>query len=474
MKMARRNNGGVGEVDVAPFGYDRCGVPRTKPYIHKPSASPQPSSKWKPCPPGTPGYKGTEGSSSDDNDKEVSTGKKNVKVVKPAGSSDAAIDEPAQTAAPTKSSTSDDTDDDDEEQDYTTTAMPDFSGGEVDGGNAAGSKGDSGDSSASTVTTTSYAQVTITTSSLPPSTTSKKDEPAPSSSDEPANTSQTEVKIPSSPKPDPTTSKAAEESPKPTPQTPAPTPDQDGQGMLGLAWDWRNPSGALAAWAGASRVYTWSAWPPSDPLPAGMEWYPQFWGPAKEGEFAANVASGLIKPGMTILGYNEPDQAGQANLGIQDGINSYLAQITPYASKGFRLATPGCTSDDNGLNWIRGFINGCAGRCGFSVLQTHYYGTDPYKFIAYIEQLHNEFGLPIIVSEYAAETFGNGAELDQAGVDNYVAVTQNWLKSQSYVESYFYFGPVTSQALNGVNPANKMIDDGGAINALGWQYKNNA
>jgi len=232
------------------------------------------------------------------------------------------------------------------------------------------------------------------------------------------------------------------------------------------------PAGALQNWAGAKRVYTWSAYPPSDPLPGGMEWYPQYWGPSKQGDFEAQVARGIIKPGMTILGYNEPDQAGQANLGIQDGINSYLAQITPYADQGYRLATPGCTSDDNGFNWIKGFVDGCAGRCKFSVLQTHYYGTDADKFIAYIQNLYDTFGLPIIVSEYSAETFGNGPELSKDEVHAYVAKTQNWLKAQSFVESYFYFGPITSGQMGGVNLNNQMINDGGAINDLGWQYLN--
>lgn len=204
-----------------------------------------------------------------------------------------------------------------------------------------------------------------------------------------------------------------------------------------------------------------------------MEWYPQYWGPGKQGDFESQVAAGVIKPGMTILGYNEPDQAGQANLSVEDGINSYLAQITPYAAQGYRLATPACTSDDNGFNWISGFINGCAGRCGFSVLQTHYYGTNSDAFIAYIQKLHDTFGLPIIVSEYAAETFGNGPDIDAGSTAGYVGATQAWLKSQSFIDSYFYFGPETTAAMGGVSLNNQMINDDGSINALGYQYLNN-
>lgn len=92
---------------------------------------------------------------------------------------------------------------------------------------------------------------------------------------------------------------------------------------------------------------------------------------------------------MTILGYNEPDQPGQANLGVWDAIGSYKAQITKYASQGYRITTPGCTSDENGFQWLSQFIAGCAGTCGFTAIQTHFYGTDADAFIAYIQRIHN-------------------------------------------------------------------------------------
>ena len=195
---------------------------------------------------------------------------------------------------------------------------------------------------------------------------------------------------------------------------------------MGLAWDYRNPSGALAAWTGAPYIYTWSAYPPSDPMPDGMQWYPHFWGPSKQSEFQAQISAGIIKPGMTILGYNEPDQPGQSNLAVGDAINLYKQQITPYASQGYRLATPGCVNDDTGFAWIQGFVDGCAGQCGFSVIQTHFYGTDAQAFISYIQKLHDTFNMPIIISEWAAETFGNGPDLDPAQTQAFLATCQSW------------------------------------------------
>lgn len=123
-----------------------------------------------------------------------------------------------------------------------------------------------------------------------------------------------------------------------------------------------------------------------------MEFLPQYWGPGKEGDIQGQIARGVIKPGMTILGYNEPDQPGQANLGVWDAIGSFKAQLTPLASQGYKITSPACTSDDKGFQWIKEFMDNCQD-CGISILQTHFYGTNPDDFIAYIQKLQNTFHL---------------------------------------------------------------------------------
>lgn len=155
---------------------------------------------------------------------------------------------------------------------------------------------------------------------------------------------------------------------------------------MGLAWDWRNPNGVLNQWQ-CKFLYTWSAWPPADALPSGCEFYPMYWGPGKAGDIAAAMAAGRITPGMTILGYNEPDQPGQANLGVWDAIGSYKAQLTPLVAQGYKITTPATTSDENGFQWLKQFIDGCAGTCGFQYVAFHYYGNNAQDFISYCERV---------------------------------------------------------------------------------------
>jgi len=85
-------------------------------------------------------------------------------------------------------------------------------------------------------------------------------------------------------------------------------------------------------------------------------------------------------------------------------------------------------------------------------------------------RLFCSFPAALIISEYASETFGYGAELSLDETKAFVAKTQNWLKQQSDIVAYCYFGPVTPQAANGVNHNSLMIDSGSNINDLGRQY----
>lgn len=475
--LARRDGSGV---DVAPFGYDRCGVPRTKPYVRKPSASPQPSqAKWKACPPGTPGYTGAS-----------------VDVAKDANGQVLYPQQTMGVATTDSSATSDDSDADVQADADAANAAASAAAGNANTANAA-------PKAAVAVADAGSAQEWSSTSVSYDSSSSNTWTPTPTDSttwtDAPSSTANTWTEAPSSSSASPSTAPVAQAQAKfaqpnaawggnngewgqasssssSAVAAPAYTPSAStsNSGKLGLAWDWRNPTGVLQNWAGASKIYTWSAYPPSDALPSGMEWLPQFWGPAKEADFSAQVAAGVIKPGMTILAYNEPDQPGQSNLAVSDAVTSYKNQITPYASQGYRLTTPACVNDDKGYAWIKGFIDGCAGQCGFSAVQTHWYGTDAQKFIEYMTLLHNSFGLPVIVSEFAAETFGNGADLDYAGTQAFLGAVQAWAKTTEWLESYFYFGPETSAALNGVNPNNQMMSDAGVVNALGWQYLSSA
>lgn len=191
----------------------------------------------------------------------------------------------------------------------------------------------------------------------------------------------------------------------------------------------------------------------------------------KAAGFASQVASGAIHPGMDILTFNEPDQAGQCPMSPADAAGAYRELITkPYGNKGYTLWSPAPTNSYAGRQWLVDFMSMC-GDCGIGGIAIHWYGTSADDFINYVSGIHAQFNMPIKVTEFAPMDFTySTTPLSIPEISAFLAKTQGWLEQQSYITGYYFFGAVTTPALGGVNPNVKLIDDGGAITSLGWQY----
>src|SRR6185437_11012523 len=96
--------------------------------------------------------------------------------------------------------------------------------------------------------------------------------------------------------------------PKPTPPPPATLTSQR-KGVS--AWSFAGEAQALSA-SGASWYYNWGASPNGVTAP-GVSYVPMIWG-------AANVTSATLsqvsQEGRTLLGFNEPDLSGQADMSV--------------------------------------------------------------------------------------------------------------------------------------------------------------
>ena len=96
------------------------------------------------------------------------------------------------------------------------------------------------------------------------------------------------------------------------------------------------------------------------------------------------------------------------------------------------------------------------------------------NFISYVQGVYDQFKMPIKVTEFAPMDFTyQTTPLTTAQISAFLSKTQAWLNAQSFITGYYFFGAVTTPALGGVNPNVKLIDDGGAITSLGWQYLGN-
>jgi len=200
----------------------------------------------------------------------------------------------------------------------------------------------------------------------------------------------------------------------------------------------------------------------------GTEFVPMFWGHKSIGDVQKNVKAGV---GKFVLGFNEPNQEGQAQMSVGDAVNLWQTHMLPLKWQGYTLVSPACTNAPSGLVWLRDFINQCHG-CQVDEVATHWYGTDKNDFISHINK-HREFGRKIWVTEYACQDFsGRNQHCDADKTWDFMQTTQNFMDNDGDVRYYAYFGALDPWALHGVNKVNLLKAEGtnGTPTPLGRQY----
>jgi Glycosyl hydrolase catalytic core len=210
-------------------------------------------------------------------------------------------------------------------------------------------------------------------------------------------------------------------------------------------WDQAGITSALAD-SGVSWMYDWAAAPNGVQAPRGVEFVPMIWG---EKSVDATTLGTAKKNGSTLLGFNEPDLAGQSDLTVERALELWpRLQAT-----GMRLGSPAVASGaDRDGGWLDRFMAG-AKQKGYRVdfITVHWYGSDfdPARATAqlkdYLRATYARYHKPIWVTEYALMNFGDGAKLPSPDVQaRFVTSSTAMLKGLSYVERYCWFAFPTS------------------------------
>jgi hypothetical protein len=176
------------------------------------------------------------------------------------------------------------------------------------------------------------------------------------------------------------------------------------------------------------------------------------------------------KPGYAdwAMGPNEPNEPSQSNMSPADAAKLWRQVIDPLKNKGYQLVGPACTSAPNAIDWYRQFLAACSD-CTFNALALHYYGTDPNDFIGYVESFHNAFPqYQIMVTEFACQNFGGGAQCSKDQVFNFMSTVTKWMDSQWFIKYYFAFGVLHD--MYNVNGLNQLLGGDGKPTDLGWLY----
>jgi hypothetical protein len=232
-------------------------------------------------------------------------------------------------------------------------------------------------------------------------------------------------------------------------------------------WKFNGLSAALDD-VGAGWYYDWAANNNDVPGPAGVEFVPMIWG-------KASVTDATIKQakseGKVLLGFNEPDMAGQANMSVEDA----LAAWPKLEASGMRLGSPAVAyGGDIAGGWLDRFLSG-AKRKGLRIdfITLHWYGSDfgpaaVGQFLGYVDAVHRRYGLPIWVTEYGLMNFGGSPKYPTSAQEvAFIKGSTDGMESRSYVERYAWFAlPAV-----GDSAAYGLYSDGDTPTAAGKAYK---
>nr|WP_221377815.1 sigma-70 family RNA polymerase sigma factor [Actinoplanes polyasparticus] len=239
------------------------------------------------------------------------------------------------------------------------------------------------------------------------------------------------------PTPKPTTQK-----PKPKPTTKAPvviTAKASKKKGVGV-WEFAPAKAALDD-VGAGWYYNWSSTNRSMPGPADVEFVPMIWG--QKNVTDATLAEAK-KEGDVLLGFNEPDMGGQADMTVEAALDAWPR----LQSTGQRLGSPAVAfGGDTKGGWLDRFMTG-AKQKGYRVdfITLHWYGSDfsgaaVDQFLGYVDAVHKRYNKPIWVTEYGLMNFsGTPKYPTQAQLVTFIDGSTKGMQKRSFVERYAWFG----------------------------------
>ncbi|MBL7813385.1 MAG: T9SS type A sorting domain-containing protein [Saprospiraceae bacterium] len=202
-----------------------------------------------------------------------------------------------------------------------------------------------------------------------------------------------------------------------------------------------------------SWFYDWGIQDASLP---SREFVPMAWG--RNMAAPASVDAVIAKTGLTtFLGFNEPDNVGQANININDAAILYRELLR----SGYRMGSPACTESQYRV-WLSDFTtlaNQDSSRIDFvcvhwydwgnwlSTLNANPNATDVFnRFKSYINNVYNLYQKPIWITEFNANV-----NRPPAVHEAFMRLALPWLDSDPRIERYSYFFgndvPVTSSGI---------------------------
>jgi hypothetical protein len=213
-------------------------------------------------------------------------------------------------------------------------------------------------------------------------------------------------------------------------------------------------------------MYSWGS-NLREEIPENVEFVPMFWGRGSVTDANIDRIKQLIDEGKVkyVLGFNEPDGATQANMTVQEALDLWprLEEL------GVPLGSPATVSPNN--QWMVDFMARAKDlnlRIDFVTVHS-YGGANAANFISKLRQAHDDYELPIWVTEFAVADWTATSPQDnrytEAQVIDFMRDALSALEEIDWVHRYAWFdgqnAPLYTSAL---------FDDDDNLTALGQVY----
>ncbi|KZV86831.1 hypothetical protein EXIGLDRAFT_217035 [Exidia glandulosa HHB12029] len=271
------------------------------------------------------------------------------------------------------------------------------------------------------------------------------------------------------PAPEPTSAPEPVPAPEPTPApepvpapqpTPAPAPGGGAgaalTGKRGLAWPSDNNfNPSIFKSDKVTWLYNWGTTPPPQ-LNGAFPYIPTQWSAGGIENLNATIAT--LKPEY-LLGFNEPDNDGQAHLSPDDAAKYWKQYIQPLKAQGVKLVSPAFTNAGapGGVAWMDAFITACTG-CSWDVVGLHWYGGWTGDLGEFIDSA-KKYNLPLWLTE-----FGLSWDAQASNYEEFLPLALTYLDNEPAIERYAFFGAFHSGA------GWDMLNADGSLTSLGKMY----
>ncbi|CAJ1357644.1 unnamed protein product [Effrenium voratum] len=205
----------------------------------------------------------------------------------------------------------------------------------------------------------------------------------------------------------------------------------------------------------ASWFYSWGL-KPKITVPDGVEFVPIV---ATAKYLQWSPASGC----HDILGFNEPDHSGQANISVSEALKLWPQVLAKVPTNG-RIGSPATAGNPVTGSWFPEFM---AASPHVDFVAVHWYkGAKVDKFKSDIQEVIDKYQKPVWVTEFApqtiAESTADPTKWSQAEVNEFIQEVVSWMESNSMVERYAWHDSKSGTSW--------LYDDAGGLSETGQVY----